>query len=406
MQPIPEIRGSPPLPEEGISLLRLVTPLAQAKVLILVSTLLCAVLFYALAHLIPKSYTASFRLLPPQTNSQTASVLLNQVGGATSLGSSAIGVKNPGDLYAGILRSRAISKPVISQLNLVAEFNEKSFDHAERRLLKSLKISAGKDGILEVEITDTDAKRSAEIGNTMITALYDLSRKLTLEESKRRQEFHGKIVNDARLRLLDLEDELYAEERVTGLTRLKGQEENVSAAAGEIQGLITTKELEISSIERYATSTNPELISARRQLAQYRNQLRELRALSGRYGGLSNGKVDKTADDLLTTFDRMYRLRRDIKLQEAILENAVRVAEAARVDEQRDLSVIQVLDRAEIPTAKSGPRYSLGAILGAMTGCLVSIMLVIAADAIRSDAKRHRRWLKFKVLALRWRRRP
>jgi tyrosine-protein kinase Etk/Wzc len=386
--------------KQGASLIWLLVPLARAKYWLIGAWILGPLVGYGATFLVDDTYTASFRLLPPQTNSMTASVLLNQVGGATALGSSAIGIKNPADLYAGILRSRAIIKPVIEKLDLVREFKAKDIDAAETRLNESIKITSGKDGILEVQIIDNDAKRSASIGNAMIASLYTLSRALTAQEARRRDEFHNNSVQRALARLRELEDRLLGFEKESGYTRLKGHDESITSTASELQGLISTKELEISAIQRYATQANPELALARKQLDGYRSQLERLRNQSDRFGGLSDRVGQSKPQSVISTHDQMSRIRRDIRLQELVLETAVRVAEAARVDEQRDLSVIQVLDYAEVPTRRSGPKRTLGAIFCFLSFFVASILGVLAKDAIYSDEARLSRWLVLRAQLL------
>jgi tyrosine-protein kinase Etk/Wzc len=387
------------------SILRLLLPLATFKWWIIAISIGGGVLGYAVSYLNPKTYNSSIRLLPPQTNSMTASVLLNQVGGATALGSSALGIKNPGDLYAGILRSRAILKPVITSLELVEGYKSKSYDKAEAKLLKSLKITSGKDGILEVEVTDTDPVRAANIGNSMVASLYELAKKLTLQELHRREEFHDRLIAKARAKLAGIETELALLEQATGISRVKGQEEAISAAAAEIQGLIVTKQLEINAMQRYATPQNSELIQANKQLNLLRSQLASIKKDPSTLLGLAQNPVDEKRRNLLSSNDQINRLKRDIKLQEAVLETAVRVAEAARVDEQRDLSVIQVLDVAEPADVHSGPNRMLSAILGLMAAAILAVLVVLARDAIYSDSGRRERWNAVKsglLKGLRW----
>ncbi len=380
-------------PDTGsVSLIRLVLPLAKNKWRILLVGIFGLLAGLGLSYRVPDTYTASVRLLPPQTNSNTATVLLGQVGGTTSIGSSALGIKNPGDLYAGILKSRAILRPMTIDLKLLEAYKVKTVETAEKELRKNLKVTSGKDGILEVEITDTKPERAAQIGNALIDSLYKLSRQLTSEESKRRESFHRGIIARARAELNASEDILLAAEKSSGISRIKGHEESLSGAIGELQGLIATKEIEIASLRRFATEMNPDLITARKQLALFRSKLTEMKKGPGDMGSLSEDGTPSSKSGVLKMIEQLSRLRRDVKLNETVLETAIRVAEASRVDEQRDLSIIQVLDRAVAPEVKSGPQRKLAAIFGFMGGVLAGIILVLACDAIASNEGRRQRW--------------
>jgi tyrosine-protein kinase Etk/Wzc len=381
-----------PVETGSVSLIRLVLPLAKYKWRILFVGAFGAAAGLGLSYRVPDTFTASVRLLPPQTNSNTATVLLGQVGGTTSIGSSALGIKNPGDLYAGILKSRAILRPLTTELKLLDAYKVTTVETAEKELRKNLKVTSGKDGILEVEITDTKPERAAQIGNALIDQLYKLSRRLTSEESKRREEFHRGIIARARAELHASEDTLLVLEKSSGISRIKGHEESLSGAITELQGLIATKEIEISSLKRFATEANPDLITAKKQLALFRSQLNRLKQGPGELGSLAAQSTENGNAGVLRMVEQLSRLRRDVKMNETVLETAIRVAEASRVDEQRDLSIIQVLDRAVVPEVKSGPQRKLAAIFGFMGGVLLGTILVLAADAIMSNEGRHQRW--------------
>jgi uncharacterized protein involved in exopolysaccharide biosynthesis len=109
-------------------------------------------------------------------------------------------------------------------------------------------------------------------------------------------------------------------------------------------------------------------------------------------GSISIAANQDMSSGVLPLVEKLSRLRRDVKLHETVLETAIRVAEASRVDEQRDLSIIQVLDRAVVPEVKSGPQRKLAAIFGLIGGVLAGVILVLAADAIMSNEGRKKRW--------------
>ena len=87
-----------PQPEE-ITLLDFFIPLAKHSRMIIYGTLAVAVLTFLILLLVPKKYTATVRLLPPQQNITLSAQLLEQLGGR---GSSSIR-SNKGD---GVLRIR------------------------------------------------------------------------------------------------------------------------------------------------------------------------------------------------------------------------------------------------------------------------------------------------------------
>src|SRR3954466_3318652 len=68
----------------------------------------------AIAFLIAPVYTATARILPPQ-QPQGASQLANQLGILLGGAGAAAGIKNPTDLYVGLLRSRTVADLLVSR---------------------------------------------------------------------------------------------------------------------------------------------------------------------------------------------------------------------------------------------------------------------------------------------------
>src|SRR5215467_2574580 len=83
-----------------------------------------AVLSAVISLFLPKSYTASAKMLPPQQGQSIASAMLSQLGGLGSLlgaGSGKdLGLKNPSDLYVSMLRSRTVADDLIDRFNLMS----------------------------------------------------------------------------------------------------------------------------------------------------------------------------------------------------------------------------------------------------------------------------------------------
>src|ERR1039458_10211302 len=102
-------------PSDGyeISLLDILTQLAYRKWLIAKVTGIAIFVGLVLCFVLPVRYTATTKIMPPQQTQSTASMLmmnqLSAVGGG-SLAALAGGglLKNPNDIYTGLLTSRPI----------------------------------------------------------------------------------------------------------------------------------------------------------------------------------------------------------------------------------------------------------------------------------------------------------
>src|SRR6267143_5759823 len=116
---------------DEVSLLDLLIVLAKHKRLVLGLPLVAVVVAAIISFLLPNVYTGTTKILPPQQSASAASALLNQVGGALGglgglggLAGGALGVKNPNDLYVGMLKSRTVADNMISRFELGKLYGE------------------------------------------------------------------------------------------------------------------------------------------------------------------------------------------------------------------------------------------------------------------------------------------
>src|SRR6266487_1830470 len=92
--------------DDETSLLDLLIVLAKHKVLVVGLPAAAAIISAAVSLLLPNYYTGVTKILPPQ-QTQSTSAVLAQLGTLAGLvgGGAASGLKNPNDLYVGMLKS-------------------------------------------------------------------------------------------------------------------------------------------------------------------------------------------------------------------------------------------------------------------------------------------------------------
>ncbi len=161
MEETPAIARDPQT--EEINLLDLAIVLAKHKKLIVGLPILAAVIALVVALLLPKIYAGTTRILPPQQKESSAAAMLGALtgaaGGMSGAVGQAIGIRNPNDLYIGILRSRTISDRLIERFKLKELYGAGTLVAARQALEKVSTISAGKDGLITIEVEDQDPQR-------------------------------------------------------------------------------------------------------------------------------------------------------------------------------------------------------------------------------------------------------
>ena len=133
--------------------------------------------------LLPNIYTGTTKILPPQQSQSTAAAMLNQLGGLAGIAGPSLGIKNPNDLYIGMLKSRTVADSLIARFELRKLYESKTADDTRRVLEANTRIASGKDGLITIEFDDKDAKFSAQVANAYVDELYKLTGVLAVTEA-------------------------------------------------------------------------------------------------------------------------------------------------------------------------------------------------------------------------------
>jgi len=350
-------QASIPEGDDEVSLLEMLQVLWEHKWLLIGSTLGAGVLAAGITLLMPNYYTATARILPPQQSSSSASALLGQLGGlAAAAGGSIGGIRNPNDLYVGMMRSRTVADRLIERFDLKAYFDEKSQNLTQQELASASKISAGKDGIISVSVEVKDPKLAADLSNAYVEELIRLTGLLAVTEASQRRLFFERQLAKVRDNLSVAETEAREALSKGGLSLVEGQGRSLIEASARLRAQITVKEVQISAMRGFAADTNPDLQLMQRELGALRFELARVEGSSGQGSTAQNPPV----------VSENTRKLRELRYLETLQELLVRQTEAARLDEARDLSLVQVLDSAVPPDRKSSPKRALTIVLSAI----------------------------------------
>jgi len=365
-----------PLEQPEPDVLDLFLVLAKHKKKILGSVVVSLVLALGLILLLPTHYTSTAMILPPQQTQSTASMLMSQLTGAAGLGSLAaiagkdLGLKNPNDIYIGMLKSRTVQDGLIQQFNLQQVYRDKKLSQARKDLVSATDISTDKNGLIEIAVDDKDPKRAADLANAYVSGLHKLTQSLAITEASQRRLFFQQELEQSKENLSEAEVALKQTEQKTGMIHLDSQAKAIIDAVGKLQAQIAAKDVELRAMRLYATSENPALIIAEQQLAGLQDELAKLEQQQNVSPGdpvVATGKIPEYGLEYA-------RKLRDVKYRETIFELMAKQFEAAKLDESKEAAIIQVVDPAIVPDHRSFPRptiifpvlFSLGAIFGVL----------------------------------------
>ena len=345
--------------------------LARRKYLIMYFTSAVAILAVVISLLLPKYYTSNTKIMPPQQGQSIASAMMGELGSIGGLLGAVGGkdlLKNPSDLYVAMLKSHAIEDRLVTRFNLMNVYKRKLRIDAIHRLEDLSEIEASKDGVISVAVQDRDPSRAAEIASAYIEELEKLTQRLAVTDAGKRRVFFEREAKAASDDLANAEQDLKLTEEKTGVFQPDSQTRVMLEGYAELKAQVAAKEVEIQSMQSFATVENPDLKRSQQELAA-------LKAQVARYEEGQGGRPvgDIALDKVPAKALEYVRKWREVKYREALWTLLLKQYEIARIDEGRDAALIQTLDPAMPAEKKSSPKRAIIVIVATLLAFMIAV---------------------------------
>lgn len=365
--------------QNEIRMVDILIALARQKRILVSMPLIGGALALVAVLLMKPVFVSSAALLPPQQQSSGMTALLGQGGNLGGLAGSLGGLKNPGDLYVGMLQSRTIADRLIAKFKLKERYEASTMARTRKILEDSTKINLAKSGLIVIDVVDHEPQIAADLANAYVEELIAITENLAVTEASRRRLFFAKQLEGAKNSLANAEVALRKVQEKTGLIEIEGQVKGLIANAAHLQGIIAGKEVQLASMKSFATGNNPEVVRLQEELRGLNDQLLKLnKGQSRREGDVSipTGKIPEVSVEYI-------RSLRDVKYYETIFELLAKQFEVAKIDEAKDSNVIQVLDKAIPAEKKLRPRTLLFIFGGIAGGAIFGFLLALIREFYR-----------------------
>lgn len=338
---------------EGITLSELNSVLLPQLLKIAILSLAVGAAAYGVTMLMSPIFTARAVIISPQQQQNVAASALASLGALTGLSSN---IRSPADQYVSIMQSATVGQRIVDRFKLMDVYGAKFRIDALRNLGANVRISAGKkDNLISVDVDDTDPARAADIANAYIEELRYVTNNLALTEAQQRRAFFEQQLADAKVALQNSQIQL----QKTGFTAgaLKSEPKAAADAYARTKAEIASTEIRLSTLRRAMADGAPEV----QQL------LAALAGLRGQLGQYERPLEASSNQDYVSAY-------RDYKYQEALFDIFAKQLELAKLDEAREGTLIQVLDKATVPERKTKPKRAM---IAAVSTLLAGVALTI-----------------------------
>lgn len=340
------------------------------------------VLSVVVSLLLPKSYTAVARILPPQQSQSMASAMLGQLGSIAPLLAGAtggLGLRNPNDMYVAMLRSRTVADHLVDRFSLMSVYKAKLREDTEKLLESKSTIAAGKDGIISISVEDRDPRRAAAIANGYVEELGKLTETLAISDASKRRIFFEREAKDANQQLTVAEQSFKQTEEKTGIIQIDSQAKVMLESYGELRAAVTAKEVEVQAMRQsFASPDNPDLVRVQHELEALKTQLAHYEQGQGGLP-ITDIALEKVPARALEYIQKY----REVKYRESLLELMLKQYELARIDESKDYSLIQVLDPGQPPERRSWPKRTAIVLASTILGSILALVAALFLEKMQ-----------------------
>lgn len=355
-------------------LVDLLTWLGEGKRTIAAVTAAATAVALGAAWLSTPIYTARTTLLAPGAQQQgNAATALAALGSLGSLAGAA-GAKTPDELYVALIRSESVTRGLDKRFDLRARYKLDKYESLRTAMPGIVRVSSDKkSGVITVEVDDADPRFAAALANAVPDEAGKVMARLAVSEAQQRRLFYEQQLKETKEHLIKAEQELRQVQEKSGVIVLDKQAEALIGGAAQLRGLIAEREVQLKVLRTAATERNPDVIRLGSELQALRAELARLESRPAGGSSVTDmpvGKIPAAAIDYV-------RARRELRLQETLLEGIVRQYEMAKLDEAKEGSALQRVDEAVPPDHKSRPSRLFIVAGGALLGLLGSGIAVV-----------------------------
>ncbi len=358
--------AKPPRVEE-IDLLDYAQVLVKRRRMIARNALYAALLMAVISLILPKTYTATATLLPPDKSEDSGLRALLSQGPASFLNLPGLPASSS-EVLVEILQSRSVAEGVLARPYRVDEDSEArtlyqiwdldSRQEALEKLSERTRIFASEQGLIHISVEMRNPRLAAQVANAYTAELDRVNQEKSVSRAKNSRLYIEAQLKITRQRLQQASEALAAFQAQYKAVDLQEQTKVAIEKAGEIKGTILAKEVELQVLLQTLKPDNPVVLRLQKELEELRKQFDHLQ--------FGNAVPFEQQRDYFIPFSevpevglKLAELMREVKVQETVWQLLNQQYYSAKIQEARDTPTVQVLDEAVVPEKRTRPKRTL-----------------------------------------------
>ena len=340
-----------------------------------------------LSLFLPNWYRAKTTLLPPEKGSLGVGISSSLLGEFSTLsGLSLPMTATPSDVFAAILKSRAVVEPVVQQENLLKVYGVSRMEDGLMEFFSHLQVKVESEGIISIEFEDKNKDRAARVANLLVEELDRVNRMTSTSKAKNARIFIEERLSQTQTNLKAAEDSLRSYQERNKAIVLDEQMKAAVQAAAELKAEMTSAEIQMNVLGKNMSPDHP-------QIQQLKSRINEIKRQLGMLESGSENTKDKNV--LGVTFSQvpslsleLARLTREVKIQKKLFELLTQQYEQYKIEETKDTPTVQVLDKASPPETKYKPKRAVMVLIAGIVSLFLSVIFSFSLEYIERTKRK------------------
>jgi uncharacterized protein involved in exopolysaccharide biosynthesis len=335
---------------------------------------------------LPKIYESTATILAPDERG------IRGLGLAAALATSGVTQAVPGlsmpsltpqrDMFVSVLKSRTMAQDVVQRFDLQTRYEALLQSDAIRRLSGMTTVTLSKDGVISVEVEETDPKLAAEMANFYVTNLDRMLTRFATTEARKQRVFIADRLTETERELRRAEEALRHFQETNKVIALQEQARGAAETAAQLKGEIMASEVQLEVMRKFATDANPEVVKVKQRIQEMKRHLSGMQYGKGWVLPAETRNPGEPRNEIYVPFVQvpelgmeLARLMRDAKVQETVYTLLTQQLEQAKIAEVSDMPTVQALDKAVAADRKSKPKTIINMAIAGITSLFVGILL-------------------------------
>lgn len=386
---------------ENNKLIEYVDFIFRWRVFFIVHFIAVSIFAVVLSLIIPKTFTSSAVIVPPEGQTQISGILPSDMmkglgGNLGSLIGGSSGAISGGGAHRilSILNSRSLAVKTIKEFDLQQKFESPTIEDAILAFRDLFSITQDEYGTISVTVSyDTDFFHAAtnekytrniakDICDFIIKELDRKYTALNTQKAKYERKEIAKRLKKNKADLNRIEKEIKRFTTENGMIALPEQIKATVQAAAQIESKILMTQIELETLRESYASKRSEVKQKSIMVNQMKAKLQELKLKGPDNDSLAVFPSFERAPSL---FIKYARLQRELEVQSILYEFYSQQFEQIKLQETKDTPSLLFIDTPVVPTKRTSPTRSILVIVLVSIGMLFGLGYTIIYDQYSSD---------------------